>query len=184
MKRNSVYRTAVALLGAAVLFVTAAGCVSCVRQQESAKKTVAARFTGGFSCVAAVQWNGGSYRLRLARTAKSETSLAFLSPASLTPLRFTCGSAGLRVTYGALSAEVDPASLPQSALLNSVAGALGAAAQPQNLHVRSAPDGVAVTGKTAAGAFTLLLDRSLTPKSLTIPDIGLTARFEQFAFEK
>lgn len=181
-KRSIVYRAAVALLAAAVVCVAGAGCVSCAKQQESAKKAVAARFSKGFSCVAAIQWAGGSYRLQIGRTAKDEYSLAFLAPAALEPLRFSYGNGVLKVGYGGISTAVDPASLPQSALLYSVAGVLGAAAQPQNIHVRTASGGVVVTGKTQAGAFTLTLDRSLTPKTLSVPGIGLTAQFEQFRY--
>lgn len=156
---------------------------SCARQNNQARVKAAQKLSGGFSCTASIAYNGVNYVVKLTRPSPGLCTMSFVKPDELSALSFNLTADGLKVKYGVFSASVDPSSLPQAAIFNAVLGALNASTSEQGVHVAATNGGgLSISGKTAAGSYTLLLDRNLTPLSLTFSDLKMSLRFSDFQY--
>ncbi|MDR3552149.1 MAG: hypothetical protein P4L75_03395 [Clostridia bacterium] len=157
--------------------------VSCAKKGDALKSEAAKQLSRGFECTAAVTWNGSSYQVKLARPSSGVCTMSFIKPAELSALSFELGKDGLKVKFGQLEASIDPTSLPQTALFNTILGALDEAASPTGVHAAAAANGgYRITGKTQAGSFTLMLGPDFKPRSLAFSGLNLSADFKDFKF--
>jgi hypothetical protein len=155
---------------------------ACSKKQEATKKNVAIQMSRGFECTANVNWDGKIYVVKIYRTAPGLCTMSFVKPDELSALSFVLDGDGFKVKYGSIEASLAPSSLPQTALFNSVLGALDTAVRPNDLNTRTKDGNIIISGKTVAGNFDLQLDGNYKPKSLKIPDLKLVLGFEGFTW--
>jgi hypothetical protein len=164
-----------------LIVLTLAGFLfACNKKQEATKKNAVMQMSKGFDCTANVYWEGKTYIVKINRPAPGLCTMSFVKPDELSALSFVLDGDGFKVKYGSIEAALDPAALPQTALFNSVLGALDAAIKPNELNTRTKDGNVIISGKTTAGNFDLQLDSNYKPKSLEIPDLKLVLGFEGF----
>ena len=181
VKKMTPFRIAVILLAVSTAAVF---CVSFLHRGEAKKNGSAAVKTmqKGFSCTASVSWDGGHYVVQIEHPSSGGCSLSFVKPDELRSLSFLTDSGGLKVRYMGMETSLDTSSLPQTALIRSIVGALEAAAVPKDLTAGGTGGELALSGKTQAGRFTLKFGPNFIPKSLSMPDIKLNAAFDRFGF--
>lgn len=155
---------------------------SCTGKQTQ-KNQAAQKLSGAFSCTASINCDGKTYVVQIERSAPGLCTMQFVKPAELSALRFELTADGLKVKYGLFEASVDPSSLPQTAIFNAVLGAFDASASPGSLRAsNTAGGGLSLSGKTQAGSFTLVLDSSFVPVSLTLENVKMSVRFSDFHY--
>jgi hypothetical protein len=170
--------------GVLVLLTLVGFLFACSKKQEATKKNVAVQMSKGFDCTANVNWNGKTYVVKINRPAPGLCTMSFTKPDELSALSFVLDGDGFKVKYGSIEASLDPSTLPQTALFNSVLGALDAAVKPNGLNTSTKDGNVIISGKTTSGNFNLQLDKSNKPKSLEIPDLKLVVGFNEFEWLK
>lgn len=167
---------ALALLVPVLLLFTAC------RQDAGWKKPAAARLAGGFTCTADAMWKGTHYQVRLTRLPSGAFTLVFLQPAGLKSLQFETGGGELNIRFGTLSLSVDPESVPQTALYRALQQAFAQAVSPDAVRAASQNGRKTLSGRTAAGDFTLTLGSGYVPLALEIPAQKLSLSFSGFTF--
>ena len=175
-------RTLEILMAVLTLLLFSTAFVSCRRNEARLREVVVSRFADGFTCTAQVSFEGGNYTIQVTRPSAQECEMSFTQPAELSSLSFDLSGDGLKVKFSGLEATVDPSSVPQSAIFNAVLDVFNAAGGASAPHAKTAGGKVILTGRTAAGNYTLTLNPDLTPKSLEFPALKLKASFSDFQF--
>lgn len=170
------------LIGVLTLLLFSTAFVSCRRNEAKLREVAAQRLSDGFTCTAQVSFEGGNYAIQVTRPSAKECEMSFTQPAELSSLSFDLSGDGLKVKFSGLEATVDPSSVPQSAIFNAMLGAFNAAGGGSGIHAKAANGKVILTGRTAAGNYTLTLNPDLTPRSLEFPSLKLKATFSDFQF--
>lgn len=161
-----------------LLFATAFISCSSARQQQTGRQAASA-LSGAFGCTADVTLSGHDYTVNIVRLKDGDSTVQFVKPAELAPLSFRADSDGLHVQYGTLQANLDSASVPQSAVPSALLDTFEAAARDGAV---SQQNGAAVLkGQTVAGPYTVTLDAQGRPTTISLPRQSLSARIYNFA---
>lgn len=187
-KKGLAFKIAVILLSVAVVGLIANFFISKFLKTSgrvAAEQAVQNRIARGFSCTANISWHGSSYEVSISKT-KTDFNMGFLKPQILTPLSFEANGNSIDIKYGKLSAAVDPSSIPQTSLFKSVNGAFDASSSSSSskasISVKPEGKGVVFSGDTNVGKFILVVGYDLTPKTLSLPSLDLTATFKNFKY--
>ena len=147
----------------------------------SAGKSAVSSLSGGFNCTVNVTVDSKEYVVSLKRPATGDSTMTFVKPADLSSLSFEKTDAGLKVKFGSLEAAVDASSIPQTSVFNAVLGAFDSC-EKSGVKAKTQDGGVTLSGNSSVGAFTMTLDSSMKPKSLSIPALKLNATFKDFKY--
>jgi hypothetical protein len=183
-KRNNLFVFFVIALSVTTVAILAATLISRFSSSSSsdaAGKRAASNLSGGFSCTINVKVGSTEYEVNLQKPAGTNCTMSFVKPANLSSLSFEKDDEGLKVKYGELEAAVDAASIPQTSIFNAVLGAFDACSG-SGIKTGASGKDITLSGKSAAGDFTLTFDSSMEPKSLSIPALKLTATFKDFQY--
>lgn len=165
------------ILAAALLLCTS----GCARSAPSAEE-LRQRATADFTSTARVEYGELEARLTLDRR-DGVCTVELTEPEQVRGLQFVFGGELVTVTYGDVSFELDPESLPVQAAAGAMVTAVNNALQPFGVEVTAAEDHVELSGDAEAGRFLLRLDPVTgCYLSVELPDSGFSAEFENFEF--
>lgn len=166
---------------AAVLIATFVPRVSNAAGVQNAGKKAVSSLSGAFGCTVDMTVNGTEYEVKLQKPANGDSTMTFVKPAILSPMSFEKTDDGIKVKFGTLEAAVDASSIPQSSLFNAVVDTFETCAK-SGIKAKFLGDDLNLTGTSPAGPFTLTLDSSMKPKTLSIPSLNLNATFKDFKY--
>lgn len=165
----------------AVLAATVFSHFSSSSSGRSAGKNAVSSLSSGFSCTVNVTVDSKEYEVSLKKPKTGDSTMTFVKPTNLSSLSFEKTDAGLKVKFGSLEAAVDASSIPQTSVFNAVLGAFDACVK-SDIKAKTQDGDISLSGNSTAGAFTMTLDSSMKPKSLSIPTLKLNATFKDFKY--
>jgi hypothetical protein len=183
-RRNDLFAFCVIALSVtivAVLAATVLSHLSATSKGQIAGKKAVSSLSHGFSCTADVTLDGTAYEVKLNKAVGGDSTMKFVKPQNLSTLSFSKGDDGIKVKLGSLEMVVDEATIPQSSVFNAVLGAFETCVS-KSVSANSQGKDTTLSGSSSAGAFTMVFDSSVKPKSLSIPTLKLTAKFKDFKY--
>lgn len=166
-------RRPVVLFLALLIGVTA---LSCAKTGKKAEKPV----TTGFSSDVNVQYGDMTVKGHIQRSTAGTMTMDVQEPETLKGLSMVWNGESVSLKLHGLSFNVNPDTVPQSALVKSVLQTLDSA-MPLKEDGELTDEGLLTTGSGPAGDFTLLSDPETgNLKQLSIPSIDLVATFSNF----
>lgn len=136
--------------------------------------------TSGFACDVAMHYRDMDVRGRLTRGAAGTLKMEFEAPASLKGMSMEWDGETMSAKMYGMTFEVDPASVPESALGRGLLDVLDSAMRAKDAGELT-EDGLRINGETANGAYEMLSDPDTGNLiSLKVPSLNLTADFSNF----
>lgn len=147
----------------------------------SKKKNSEQPVTIGFSCDVEVQYEEMNVKGHLTRSSAGTLIFDVTEPKTLNGLSMQWNGENITLKLHGLSFGVDPDAVPQSALGKNILSVLDAA-----LGVRESgeltDEGLITKGSSSSGEFEIISDPETGSLiKLTIPSVGLTAKFSSFS---
>lgn len=180
-KRSKLFTIGVICLSVAILIVLLATFIPRIAGNATGgvNKGAKSNITNGFECNVKANYDGGNYELKLNKAKDSGYVMTFVKPDTLANLSFEATADGLKVKRNALEIVVDPTSIPQKSVYDAVIGVFDSCLS-KNLTTSTADKDTVVSGKSAAGDFTITFDSDNRPKSLSIPSLKFSAEITDF----
>lgn len=136
--------------------------------------------TSGFACDVAMHYRDMDVKGRLTRGAAGTLKMEFEAPSSLKGMSMEWDGETMSAKMYGMTFEVDPASVPESALGRSLLDVLDSAMRDKDAGELT-EDGLRLNGETASGAYEMLSDPDTGNLiSLKVPSLNLTADFSNF----
>jgi hypothetical protein len=147
----------------------------------SKKDAVEEPVTAGFECDVDVQYEDMNVKGHLARSTAGTLVMDIIEPETLDGLTMEWDGDTINMTMYGLSFNIDPDSIPQSALGQGILDALDVALQNESTG-EVTESYVTTTGTSVNGEFEIVSDPATGYLlSLSIPSIDMNATFSNFA---
>lgn len=120
-------------------------------------------------------------KLSLGKRENEHYSLVFLSPSSISNMKFEIEGDKIIIGYKGIEKEMDKSELFSSSVIKIISACLSSTEIGENINITSGKDCIEVTGATDDFNFKLLLNKdTMDMLSLSVPEEDLELKFENF----
>ena len=140
-------------------------------------------FSKGFSCTAAIHFNGMDIKAAVQKTATGLYEIKIIDPQLLDGLSFSLSGGQVVVKYKDIVFDIDSDYFISKSFATDIAGVLDNTANHSNTEFKLENQDIVVSGTSGGASYSVRLDKNTGAlKSLAIPSKHISAEFTEFNF--